>query len=110
MWILHLKRLILENHPAKIPAKVKAPHPLTAPSLLTGGINRDTTSSRLLLHLPQHLCPLLTFLSCALISVTHNHFSISSCAFGHLQVETSDCSPLILVTERVHCYYIEATC
>lgn len=24
MWILHLKRLILENHPAKIPAKVKA--------------------------------------------------------------------------------------
>uniref|UniRef100_A0A8D3B492 Pleckstrin-likey domain-containing family G member 1 n=1 Tax=Scophthalmus maximus TaxID=52904 RepID=A0A8D3B492_SCOMX len=26
MWILHLKRLILENHPAKIPAKVRAPH------------------------------------------------------------------------------------
>lgn len=25
MWILHLKRLILENHPAKIPAKVGAP-------------------------------------------------------------------------------------
>uniref|UniRef100_A0A8C3A0N5 Pleckstrin homology and RhoGEF domain containing G1 n=1 Tax=Cyclopterus lumpus TaxID=8103 RepID=A0A8C3A0N5_CYCLU len=24
MWILHLKRLILENHPAKIPAKVRA--------------------------------------------------------------------------------------
>lgn len=23
LWILHLKRLILENHPAKIPAKVK---------------------------------------------------------------------------------------
>lgn len=23
MWILHLKRLILENHPAKIPAKVR---------------------------------------------------------------------------------------
>uniref|UniRef100_A0A3B3ZXF6 Uncharacterized protein n=1 Tax=Periophthalmus magnuspinnatus TaxID=409849 RepID=A0A3B3ZXF6_9GOBI len=27
MWILHLKRLILENHPAKIPAKVRADHP-----------------------------------------------------------------------------------
>lgn len=24
MWVLHLKRLILENHPAKIPAKVRA--------------------------------------------------------------------------------------
>lgn len=23
LWILHLKRLILENHPAKIPAKVR---------------------------------------------------------------------------------------
>lgn len=23
MWVLHLKRLILENHPAKIPAKVR---------------------------------------------------------------------------------------
>lgn len=34
MWILHLKRLILENHPAKIPAKVRAVSLLlTAPSL-----------------------------------------------------------------------------
>lgn len=29
MWILHLKRLILENHPAKIPAKVEATRQLT---------------------------------------------------------------------------------
>lgn len=29
MWILHLKRLILENHPAKIPAKVEAARHLT---------------------------------------------------------------------------------
>lgn len=27
MWILHLKRLILENHPAKIPAKVSGSYP-----------------------------------------------------------------------------------
>ncbi|XP_039978743.1 pleckstrin homology domain-containing family G member 1-like [Xiphias gladius] len=40
MWILHLKRLILENHPAKIPAKVRAPHLLTAPPLFTDGVNR----------------------------------------------------------------------
>lgn len=39
MWILHLKRLILENHPAKIPAKVRAARLLTAPSLFTDGVN-----------------------------------------------------------------------
>lgn len=41
MWILHLKRLILENHPAKIPAKVRAAHLLTRPSEFTDGINTD---------------------------------------------------------------------
>lgn len=41
MWILHLKRLILENHPAKIPAKVRATCLVTAPSLCADGVNTD---------------------------------------------------------------------
>uniref|UniRef100_A0A672YNX4 Pleckstrin homology and RhoGEF domain containing G1 n=1 Tax=Sphaeramia orbicularis TaxID=375764 RepID=A0A672YNX4_9TELE len=42
MWILHLKRLILENHPAKIPAKVRTHNLLMAFSLFADDINTDT--------------------------------------------------------------------
>lgn len=101
MWILHLKRLILENHPAKIPAKVRASpdsslsvHRWRKHRLWVGCIGNVTPSR------PPSFSFISIFLSLGffsslsfhvlwflpLFSFSHNHFSVPSSAFGHVWV------------------------
>lgn len=102
MWILHLKRLILENHPAKIPAKVRAARLLTARSRLTHGVNTDFEWDVLEMSLPLSLCffllllhlhlsfpllfsfPVLNF-STHLFSMNHYLFPVSSSIFWPIE-------------------------
>lgn len=104
MWILHLKRLILENHPAKIPAKVRAARLLTAPSLFTEGVNTDLEWDVLEMSLPlAHFLspsspsffpsvffPLLILLSCALIS-SSTYFNSTTITFLSLRLTLAMC-------------------
>lgn len=123
MWILHLKRLILENHPAKIPAKVRAARLLTAPSLFTDGINTDFEWEVLNLSLPhsyilsQSYLPFLTCIFFLLTFLISPSFIQPLCClsqslsylylFADMQVEIEDFVPEIKVTEKVQCDYFK---
>lgn len=84
MWILHLKRLILENHPAKIPAKVR----VVADNLARVHIAvvGRALSPALSICIPAtHYFPAAT---AGLFLCSHFDLAVFASALDHLRVET----------------------